>query len=412
MKKNIKKIVFQTIIVLAFISFIPINAKTLLQDDLSDDKEYLQRNWDRYYLSTQIQQLMNDYYNIKDLYADEYPNYFGGMYISDDAKNLIIQIVKENIPNESSDEYEIYSNIINKDKSIKIEYVNNTFNELNLVNNNVANLMLENELENNNINGTYIDVMNNKIVVELNENTKTQQQKISRNIFNDISLFTLEKDNLKLITYQKSDKSFTYEDIKAGAQIKVNGGRCSMGFRTRLNGKDGYVTAGHCLEGGGSIETGTIKLVKYANNQKGDYGFVETNSLYTPINKLAYTKDKITQLAVVSYCPTITVNMAVAKSGYKTKYTDGKVKGLNQTVEYTDDDGNVIKTIKGLVKTNVESDHGDSGAVVFIPREDSNGGSVVVDVLSGGNKGKIFGIGRTMYFTDISSMPDEIQLRY
>lgn len=412
MKKNIKKIIFQTIIVLAFISFIPINAKTLLQDDLSDDKEYLQRNWDRYYLSTQIQQLMNDYYNIKDLYADEYPNYFGGMYISDDAKNLIIQIVKENIPNESSDEYEIYSNIINKDKSIKIEYVNNTFNELNLVNNNVANLMLENELENNNINGTYIDVMNNKIVVELNENTKTQQQKILRNIFNDISLFTLEKDNLKLITYQKSDKSSTYEDIKAGAQIKVNGGRCSMGFRTRLNGKDGYVTAGHCLEGGGSIETGTIKLVKYANNQKGDYGFVETNSSYTPINKLAYTKDKITQLAVVSYCPTITVNMVVAKSGYKTKYTDGKVKGLNQTVEYTDDDGNVIKTIKGLVKTNVESDHGDSGAVVFIPREDSNGGSVVVGVLSGGNKGKIFGIGRTMYFTDISSMPDEIQLRY
>lgn len=412
MKKNIKKIIFQTIIVLAFISFIPINAKTLLQDDLSDDKEYLQRNWDRYYLSTQIQQLMNDYYNIKDLYADEYPNYFGGMYISDDAKNLIIQIVKENIPNESSDEYEIYSNIINKDKSIKIEYVNNTFNELNLVNNNVANLMLENELENNNINGTYIDVMNNKIVVELNENTKTQQQKILRNIFNDISLFTLEKDNLKLITYQKSDKSSTYEDIKAGAQIKVNGGRCSMGFRTRLNGKDGYVTAGHCLEGGGSIETGTIKLVKYANNQKGDYGFVETNSSYTPINKLVYTKDKITQLAVVSYCPTITVNMVVAKSGYKTKYTDGKVKGLNQTVEYTDDDGNVIKTIKGLVKTNVESDHGDSGAVVFIPREDSNGGSVVVGVLSGGNKGKIFGIGRTMYFTDISSMPDEIQLRY
>ena len=224
MKKNIKKIIFQTIIVLAFISFIPINAKTLLQDDLSDDKEYLQRNWDRYYLSTQIQQLMNDYYNIKDLYADEYPNYFGGMYISDDAKNLIIQIVKENIPNESSDEYEIYSNIINKDKSIKIEYVNNTFNELNLVNNNVANLMLENELENNNINGTYIDVMNNKIVVELNENTKTQQQKISRNIFNDISLFTLEKDNLKLITYQKSDKSSTYEDIKAGAQAAIKSG--------------------------------------------------------------------------------------------------------------------------------------------------------------------------------------------
>ena len=104
--------------------------------------------------------------------------------------------------------------------------------------------------------------------------------------------------------------------------------------------------------------------------------------------------------------------MAVAKSGFKTEYTDGKVKGLNQTVEYKDENGNVTETIKGLVKTDVKSDHGDSGSVVFIPKTDADGGSVVVGVLSGGSKGAIFGIGRTMYFTDLTSMPGELQLRY
>ena len=76
---------------------------------------------------------------------------------------------------------------------------------------------------------------------------------------------------------------------------------------------------------------------RFQHNQYYDYGFVATNSSYTPSNALAYPSGNVKTLAVVNYCPTITVNMEVAKSGITTEYTDGKVKGLNQTVTYEDE---------------------------------------------------------------------------
>lgn len=412
MKNNkLKYLLLIVVALFTFISIVPVNAMTTIQKSLSDDEEYLKRNWEKFELSTKIQTTMNDYYNIKDPFTDIYPSYFGGMYVSDDANNLIIQVVKENIPNKDSEEFKIYNELINMDNSIEIEYVNNSFNDLNSVNNNVASIMLE-KTSSSNISGAYIDVMNNKAVIELDDNGEEQQKAMVRKLFSTRSMSITKDDTSSIISFQKSTNASTFQNIDAGGEINVSGGRCSMGFRTRWNGKNGFVTAGHCLVGSSRIESGYVRLAQFYDGQKYDYGFVETFSNYTPTNKLAFPKGNIKTLAVVNYCPIITVNMAVAKSGFKTEYTDGKVKGLNQTVEYKDENGNVTETIKGLVKTDVKSDHGDSGSVVFIPKTDADGGSVVVGVLSGGSKGAIFGIGRTMYFTDITSMPGELQLRY
>ena len=48
------------------------------------------------------------------------------------------------------------------------------------------------------------------------------------------------------------------------------------------------------------------------------------------------------------------------------------------------------------------------GAPVFIPRTDTNGGSIPLGVLSGGSHGTL-GIGRTMYFTSINNVTGTIQ---
>lgn len=40
--------------------------------------------------------------SIKKYYNNKYPNYFGGIHLSDDASTVILKIVKENIPNELS----------------------------------------------------------------------------------------------------------------------------------------------------------------------------------------------------------------------------------------------------------------------------------------------------------------------
>ena len=170
-----------------------------------------------------------------------------------------------------------------------------------------------------------------------------------------------------------------------------------MGMRVRYNGKNGYLTAGHCTNGiGTTIQSGTVRARQLANNQKFDYAFIETKSTYTPTNtleKYSNSPSNITKLGLVNYCPTITVNMAVSKEGITTGYTAGKVTGVNASVYYSD----IKMTITGMVKTNVYSQPGDSGGVVMIPRTDSNGGAIGLGILSGGNSSD-------MYFSDINSI--------
>lgn len=404
-----KILIFLGLVAIVLSDFIvPVNALGLTPSDSSlNNEDYLERNWARVALATEVQTTINDYYNIKDVYNDTYPTYFGGMYISDDASKLIIQIVEKNIPSVDSEEFDTYNKIISMDNAIKIEYVNNSFNELNEINNSVSEYITTDKIHDNIIGG-YVDIMNNKVVVEMKDASIKKQE----NFKSKLSI-SRKKMNMSAIEYVEAEQPKSYaKTINSGGEIygrqidSTHVAVCSMGFRTKYNNQYGYVTAGHCLRNASSVQSGTVLYSNFTNNGYYDYGFVATNSQYTTSNKLEFPSGNIKTLAVVNYCPTIVSNMAVAKSGIKTKYTSGKVTGINQTVTYKENSGNIV--IKGLVKTNVKSDEGDSGAPVFVPRTDSEGGSIPLGVLSGGNKG-VLGIGRTMYFTSINDMKAEIQ---
>ena len=45
-----------------------------------------------------IQKYLKNQYNVKDTFSNQYPEYFGGIYISEDGKDIVIQIVEEKIP--------------------------------------------------------------------------------------------------------------------------------------------------------------------------------------------------------------------------------------------------------------------------------------------------------------------------
>lgn len=366
----------------------------------SFENDYLERNYARVELATKVQTAINDYYNIKDVYNDTYPSYFGGMYINDDASKLVIQIVKNNIPSEDSEEFEIYNKILNMDNSIQIEYVTYSYNELNEANNNISKT-LSADGSTQNISSTYIDIMNNSVTVELIKNNQEQQMKIKNKMIKSKTASATD-----LIKFAVGEKNTTYTNINAGGYISAKGGNpCSMGMRVKYKGKKGYLTAGHCTKGvGTTIKSGTVKARQLANNQKFDYAFIQTNSSYTPTNtleKYSNSPSNITKLGLVSYCPTVTVNMAVSKEGITTGYTAGKVTGVNASVYYSD----IKMTITGMVKTNVYAQPGDSGGVVMIPRTDSNGGAIGLGILSGGN-------GSEMYFTNINDITTALQNRY
>lgn len=378
--------------------FIRIDAKENAQISVYSDN-FLEKNYDRVELATKVEKMIMDYYNIEDIFEDLYPSYFGGMYISDDAENLIIQVVEKHIPNKETEEYDFYNTLIKMDDSIKIEFVENSFNELNEINNNISNIINKSRNYKSQLNGLYIDVMNNSITVEVEEDSNLTKEKIIGEVYasQDKDKKETKKNILKLSFTTKAE---TFENMKPGQKAKMGSNLCSMGFRTKLNGKVGFMTAGHCVSGISNLDIkyGTKRMVQFANNEKNDYAFIETSSGYIPLNDIADPKTNYTYLAVLTNsCPVITVNMAIAKDGYTTKYTTGKITGLNQTINYTSG-----ITIKGLVKSTCKADHGDSGGIVFIPRKDSSGGSLPIGIISGGNS-------TSMSFTHIDNLPIELQ---
>ena len=103
-------------------------------------------------------------------------------------------------------------------------------------------------------------------------------------------------------------------------------------------------------------------------------------------------------------CVLATVNMAIAKSGYKTGYTTGKITGLNASVRF--EDGNKYTIIHGLTQSNLKAEDGDSGAPVFLPKKDADGGSFGFGIISGGSTAT------SVYFTEIMYLPVGLQNRY
>jgi hypothetical protein len=389
-----KKVKIIFLLILAFITVTTVEAKRL--------DEYYESNYNLVMIADELQQFIREQYNIKDAFKDYYPDFYGGMYINDKGDRIVIQIVKDNIPKKSNDEFQIYNKLINYNDFIEIEYVTNTFNEINDINNKVSDYITS-KMKHDSIIGCYIDITTNKVVIEMIDLDESHIIALQK----DINRFGVDIVD-DIIQYIKAEKPTTYQDIKSGGYIRgkqvgtYTYESCSMGFRTKYSGQFGYVTAGHCINGATNIQSGTVLLAQFANNQNYDYGFVATYSNYSPVNELIHPNNGVETLAVVNYCPIITQNMAVAKSGNVTEYTSGKVTGLNQTATY--DVNGVDIVIKGLVKTNLKAQGGDSGAPVFVPRTDTNGGPIPLGVISGGFQG-ILGIGRRTYFTDISNMP-------
>lgn len=402
MKNKVKKIL--TLMLVVFTGFLSIVSAAPANIETEFDDEYLIRNWNMVELATKIENKIMKRYNIKETFEDLYPDYFGGLYVSDDARNLIIQIVEKNIPQEGTADYKFYQEITTLDEAVKIEYVNYSFNELNEVNNQVSTLVEDNE----NLTGAYIDIINNTTVVELDDNSMINQEKLKREIKKK-NLSRMKLDKTDLITYKKGYKAENTAKINLNVGGDIGGEICSMGFRTRYNGYDGYVTAGHCVKNLYDVKTGKPQkeLIQYNNNESFDYAFVRVYGDYKPTNILEYMDLNIMSLSPAKYSLNITVNMAIAKVGITTHYTTGKVTGLKQTIK--NDEG---VTIKGLYKSDLKVDKGDSGGAVFIPKSDANGGSMLVGITNSGIKG-VLGIGRAMFFTTINDIPSKlIENRY
>lgn len=349
--------------IFAFIaSTMSVNAQTLYNN------KTLMINNEQSKVSSQIEEIMK---------KESYPSYFGGVYISDDSSHVILQIVEDNIPKaKSSIEYSIFDKIKKISSDIEIQYVKNSYKELNDINDRLIEYFSSKDADISNLGAHYVDAFNNVVVVELLNNNSNKIRGLKQQVFDGNTYKTKSLDSDIIVFAQGEQQHNHATTLKAGQKISVSGGTCSMGYRVKINGASGYITAGHCFSGTGQNATGGT-VTKYKESGKVDAAFVQTTSSYSPSNSLYYTSGSITTLNN-TLCPILSVNQSIAKVGYKTGYTSGQIKNLNYSGNY---DGIYFT---GLIAANYTTDNGDSGGAVFVPSNVSGSSGAP---LAGINKG-------------------------
>lgn len=162
-----------------------------------------------------------------------------------------------------------------------------------------------------------------------------------------------------MVTLQRTEGEYTTR-IAGGDAIWGGGGRCSLGFNVTVDGRPGFLTAGHCTnsisswsdtQGGGEIAT-----TQDGSFPGDDYGLaMYTSDVDNPSEVNLYNGS--TQ--AISGAGEATVGMTVQRSGSTTQLHDGEVTAVDASVSYPEG------TVDGLIRTTVCAEPGDSGGSLF-----------------------------------------------
>lgn len=159
--------------------------------------------------------------------------------------------------------------------------------------------------------------------------------------------------------------------ISGGQAIFGGGARCSLGFNIiSTTGTYYFLTAGHCTNIASTWSTGsqTIGPRVVSAFPGTDYGIVRYDSNVShPGNVYLYPGTRDITGAANAF-----VGMSVTRSGSTTGVHSGTVTGLNATVNYPQG------TVRGMIRTNVCAEPGDSGGSLF-------SGNSAVGLTSGGS---------------------------
>lgn len=162
--------------------------------------------------------------------------------------------------------------------------------------------------------------------------------------------------------------------IAGGDAIRGGGYRCSLGFNVRISGLDYFLTAGHCTQVVGTWSTpgATTAGSSFPGDDYGLARYTSNTSRTGDVDLYNNTRQDITSAGNAF------VGQSVLRSGSTTRLRSGMVMALNQTVRYAQG------TVRGLVRTNVCAEPGDSGGPFFA-------GTTALGLTSGGSGNCTFG---------------------
>lgn len=311
------------IILIILVSFIYRNG----EDEL---EKYYERNYQMTFVARDVEAFLRYRYDGK------YPDYYGGMYISDDARNLVVQIVKDKISQAGTMDFYYYNELFTIDDSIKVEYVKNSYNELEEVFNKINDYLTSNQPPKN-FNSVGIDIYKNSIVVnyvEINEEVKKEfKEKI---IDSDLVIFEAGIKNINL-----GNKCLNYpEDV--GSDVLMNSGNLLISINI---GNKNYIPVSLNVYDNGTYELFTsykdcepgricISMLIYTKSVKGTYSYDIEKILNssTNANDKTYDMNDLPEYEIYlgeKYMKQYNSLMLTVEKGKKNKYLDEFLESIN-----------------------------------------------------------------------------------
>lgn len=293
--------------------------------------------------SSKVASQLIEKYQIQKTGEIKYPSDFGGMYINDNQE-LVIQIVKN-----SKSRSSIKATVANISNDVVYEYVEHSNEELENINNQIIEYFTNAKSIYEGFKANYVDVVNNIVVVELKNNTVEEQNWFKENV--------IDSDLIKFIKNETTTIETTAYNAGGGQEDY-----CSIGYRAKRNGIEGFVSAAHCITSttnflapyGSAIETA------YYPSEGIDGVFMSLYSGNSVSNNIQWPSSNTTSITTVTSDFPI-FGTLIAKSGVKTHATSGQITNVN----YSQSESGVYWS--KLVLTSADAWKGDSGGIVYYP---------------------------------------------
>lgn len=194
----------------------------------------------------------------------------------------------------------------------------------------------------------YIDVINNKVVLEALADSTANAEKLAAQAGLAESEFEVRK---------VEQMPTTFATVQGGdAYIISNSARCSVGFSVTT----GFVSAGHCGRAGASVTTSAgASLGTFSNSVfpgSADMSYIRTVSGTT---LRGYINSYGSGTLPVSGSTASAVGSSICRSGSTTGVHCGTVRNLGVTVNYSEG------SVTGMTGTTVCAEPGDSGGSFY-----------------------------------------------
>lgn len=279
--------------------------------------------------------------------AIDYPDYYGGAYINDSGK--LVVLIKG-----SPNRYKKNIEDIIGNQEVEFIACKNSYKDLNSImkslNSYKSDPSTSNNVNSKNFNLFHLDDVSNNIVVYLDDDSDAKKKDFKKSVYNS-----------RAITFKKKIGDFVYNTtIYAGDKITSPKGAGSVGFRAKnAAGEEGIVTAGHVIDQYQTLSyngspIGICSVSKVVTNY--DAAFIPITEPYLNVASNTITGTTNVLSTAIS---SPGVGTLVNKVGQKTGSTSGKILSTNASVS---ENG---VTHQNLTSTNYTSDKGDSGGIVY-----------------------------------------------